>query len=287
MGYIKIISAILIWSSLGVFIRKIGVPNVAIIFYSSAAAGILQLILLLSAGQLKENFRQANRVQRLLLVILIPICTLSNNLLFYYAFLHTTVANSVLAHYTAPIFVALLAPVFLKERSCKTTWIAIVLSSAGLWLMLWMPSAGMNIPLTGSERAGVLAGAASGLAYAFLILMIRALASRYTSLFFIFVQNSMIALFLLPFISGISISSQSLIYLVAMGVVYSTVAPLIYVQGFKSVKANDAAILGYFEPVGATILAFVFFHEVPGITALFGGALILFSGYLILRSKLD
>jgi drug/metabolite transporter (DMT)-like permease len=287
MGYIKIISAILIWSSLGVFIRKIGVPNVAIIFYSSAAAGLLQLILLLSAGQLKKNFREANRVQRLLLVVLIPLCTLSNNLLFYYAFLHTTVANSVLAHYTAPIFVALLAPVFLKERSCKTTWLAIVLSSAGLWLMLWMPSSEMNIPLSGSERAGVLAGAASGLAYAFLILMIRALASRYTSLFFIFVQNSMIALFLLPFISGISISSQSLIYLVAMGVVYSTVAPLIYVQGFKSVKANDAAILGYFEPLGAAILAFFFFHEVPGIPALFGGALILFSGYLILRSKRD
>jgi drug/metabolite transporter (DMT)-like permease len=287
MGYLKIITAILIWSSLGVFIRKIGVPNVAIIFYSSAAAGLLQLILLLSAGQLKGSFRAVNNVQRLLLVLLIPLCTLANNLLFYYAFLHTTIANAVLAHYTAPIFVALLSPVFLKEKSCKTTWLAIVLSSAGLWLMLRMQSSGVNMPLSGSDRAGVMAGAASGLAYAFLILMIRALASRYTSLFFIFVQNSMIALFLLPFISGISVSPRSFIYLVAMGVIYSTIAPLIYVQGFRSVKANDAAILGYFEPVGAAILAFAFLDEVPGITPVFGGALILFSGYLILRSKRD
>ena len=285
MGYLKIIIAILIWSTLGVFIRKIGVPNVAIIFYSSASAGLLQLILLLSAGQLKENFRETNNVQRLLLVLLIPVCTLSNNLLFYYAFLHTTIANAVLAHYTAPVFVALLAPVFLKERSCKTTWLAIFLSSAGLWLMLRMSTAGVNVPLSGSERAGVMAGAASGLAYAFLILMIRALASRYTSLFFIFVQNSMIALFLLPFISGISISPRSFIYLVAMGVIYSTIAPLIYVQGFRSVKANDAAILGYFEPVGAAILAFVFLREIPGITAVLGGSLILLSGYLVLRNR--
>jgi len=287
MGYLKIITAILIWSSLGVFIRKIGVPNVAIIFYSSAAAGLLQLILLLPAGQLKENFRAANNVQRLLLVLLIPLCTLSNNLLFYYAFLHTTIANAVLAHYTAPVFVALLSPVFLKERSSKTTWLAIVLSSAGLWLMLRMPSSGANVHLSGSEGAGVMAGAASGLAYALLILMIRALASRYTSLFFIFVQNSMIALFLLPFVSGISISPRSFLFLVAMGVVYSTIAPLMYVQGFRSVKANDAAILGYCEPVGATILAFVFLREIPRLTALFGGALILLSGYLILRSKPD
>ena len=70
-----------------------------------------------------------------------------------------------------------------------------------------------------------------------------------------------------------------------MGVVHSTIAPILYVQGFRSVKANEAAILGYCEPIGATILAFIFFHEVPGITAFFGGAMILLSGYLILRAR--
>lgn len=34
------------------------------------------------------------------------------------------------------------------------------------------------------------------------------------------------------------------------------------------------AILGYFEPVGAIILALIFLHEVPDIKALLGGALI-------------
>jgi len=70
-----------------------------------------------------------------------------------------------------------------------------------------------------------------------------------------------------------------------MGVVHSTIAPLLYVQGFRSVRANEAAILGYFEPIGATLLALVFFGEVPGIKALIGGALILYSGYIILKER--
>ena len=54
----------------------------------------------------------------------------------------------------------------------------------------------------------------------------------------------------------------------------------------RSVKANEAAILGYFEPVGAILLALIFFREVPGKIALLGGALILYSGYMILKARL-
>ena len=57
-------------------------------------------------------------------------------------------------------------------------------------------------------------------------------------------------------------------------------------KGFHTVKANEAAILGYSEPVGAIIMAFIFLHELPGTPALLGGLLILFSGYLILRAKI-
>ncbi|MBI5057945.1 MAG: DMT family transporter [Nitrospirae bacterium] len=285
MGYLKIIIAILIWSSLGIFIRNIGLPNVAIVFYSCAIAGVIQWILLLLKGQFRKDLDIANRVHKILLLIAIPVCTIANTLLFYFAFKHTTIANAVLAHYTAPIFVAILAPIFLKEKSHKTTWLAIVLSSIGLWLMLWMPSSGGAASMSVSERYGIIAGACSGIAYAFLILILRVVASQYLSLVIIFLQNSIVAVLLLPFVFTIPVSMQSLPYLIAMGVLHSTIAPLIYVQGFQSVKANDAAILGYFEPIGATILAFIFLNELPGLTALFGGSLILLSGYLIFRDR--
>ena len=287
MGHIKIIAAILIWSSLGIFVRKIGLPNAVIVFYSTAIAALFQFALLALTGGVKKELVSSSLTNRILLFIGIPFSSLANVLLFYFAFTHTTIANAVLSHYTAPIFVAVMAPLFLKERSHKTVWIAILLSSVGMWLMLWMPSAGGVMPMSGSERNGIIAGASSGFAYALIILMLRTVASRYSSLFIIFIQNSIMSLSLLPFILSINLPLQTLPYLFTMGMVHSTIAPILYVQGFKSVKANEAAILGYFEPVGAIILALVILNEVPGMTALLGGALILFSGYMILKARIS
>ncbi|RJQ51228.1 MAG: hypothetical protein C4526_10505 [Nitrospiraceae bacterium] len=286
MGYLKIIAAILLWSSLGIFIRKIGIPNEEIVFYSSAIAGFLQLSLLTLTGRLRVSFKSDTGSYKLFIFVLLPVFSLVNVLLFYYAFTHTTIANAVLTHYTAPVFVALTAPLFLKEKTLKATWTAITLSSLGLWLILGSPSPHEWTSLNESERNGIIAGASSGLAYAFIILVVRKIALHYSSLAVICAQNSVIALLLLPvMLQDRVFPAHAIPYLAVLGVVHSTMAPILYVQGFRSVKANEGAILGYLEPVGAIILALVFLNEAPGAYALIGGSLILLSGYLILRSK--
>lgn len=285
MGYLKIIAAILIWSSLGIFVRKIALPNAGIIFYSAVIAGLVQFFLVLLTGRLKKTIRDKNSANSIFLLILLPVCFLGNTLLFYFAFTHTTIANAVLTHYTAPIFVALMAPVFLKEKIFKTAWLAIILSSFGLWFILGAPASGEQIFTGDSESRGIIAGLLSGFAYALLILIIRSIASQFSALFIIFIQNSLVALLLLPFVPMIQLTWQSLPYIVTLGIVHSTIAPLLYVQGLKSVKAHEASILGYLEPVGAIILALIFLYEVPGIKALIGGVFILCSGYLIVRSR--
>jgi len=285
MGYLKIVTAILIWSSLGIFVRKIELPNQCIIFYSSTVAGLLQFILLTSTGMIRKVKHAESSMRSAVFLVIAPLCFIANALLFYYAFRHTTIANAVLTHYTAPVFVALLAPLLLKEKIHKKAWLAILLSSIGLWFILWGKSHVSEIARYDREDLGIMAGALSGVAYAFLILTIRRIAPLYSSLFITFIQNGIVTLVLLPFVYTIPLPMQSLPYLLTMGVVHSTIAPLLYVQGFRSVRANEAAILGYFEPIGATLLALIFFHEVPGLQALFGGALILYSGYMILKSR--
>lgn len=285
MGYVKIITAILIWSSLGIFVRKIGLPNPRIVFYSAIFAVIAQAALVLAKGTMREASQHGKGNKSSILLILVPVFFLANTLLFYYAFKHTTIANAVLTHYTAPVFVALLAPVFLREEVLKTAWAAIVISSIGLWLILGMPVSGELFDLSGRESRGIAAGACSGLAYALLILIIRAIASRYSSLFIVFFQNLVVAVLILPFMTSFQIEMHHLPYFVTLGVVHSTAAPLLYVQGFRQVKANEAAILGYFEPAGAIVLAWIVLHEVPEILAVLGGALILLSGYLVVRES--
>jgi drug/metabolite transporter (DMT)-like permease len=286
MGYLKIVAALLIWSTLGIFVRKVDLPNSALIFYPSLIAGLIQLLVLASNGSLKKSVTADHDYKSILLLLIIPISFLANSFLFYFAFRNTTIANAVLTHYTAPVFVAFMAPFFLKEKISSSAWSAIILSSIGLWFILKGSSPDKISPSGSSEYLGIIAGALSGLAYAFLIITIRSIATKFSSLFIICVQNLVVALLILPFIFKVTVSLEHVPYLLILGIVHSTIAPLLYVQGFRTVKANEAAILGYSEPVGAIIMAFVFLHEIPGKTALMGGLLILFSGYLILRAKI-
>jgi len=99
------------------------------------------------------------------------------------------------------------------------------------------------------------------------------------------VQNSIVSIILLPFVINTPHPLNIMPYMLIMGAIHSTLAPLLYVDGLKSIKANEAAILGYLEPVGAVLLAFIILHEIPGIKALSGGALILYSGILIVSGR--
>jgi drug/metabolite transporter (DMT)-like permease len=283
MGYLKIITAILIWSSLGIFVRKIGIPTIRIIFYPATVAGILQLILLLMSGQIKRPMSIKGGYRYVVYLLSVPIFFITNMFLFFFAFRHTTIANAVFTHYTAPIFVALLTPLLLREKIHRRAWIAIILSSLGLWLMLGTLTSDWKNIFNNKETAGIIAGLLSGVAYAFLILIIRKIVQDFSPLFIIFVQNSIVSILLLPFIINTPHPLNIMPYMLIMGVVHSTLAPLLYVDGLKSVKANEAAILGYLEPVGAVLLALIILHEIPGIRALSGGALILYSGLLIVK----
>ncbi|MBC8413937.1 MAG: EamA family transporter [Nitrospira sp.] len=285
MGYLKILCALLIWSSLGIFVRMIDLPNTGIVFYSSITAGTLQLILLYYRHKIKKPIKVDLQPKSLLILIMIPAAFVANSLLFYFAFRNTTIANAVLTHYTAPVFVALMAPILLKEHIHKSTWGAIILSSLGLWLILGSSVSENAGNISNKETLGIIAGAMSGVAYAFLIITIRKIASKYSSIIITCTQSFIVALLLTPFAVNLDVPAAAIPMLLTLGIVHSTIAPLLYVQGFKSVRAHEAAILGYFEPVGATILAIIFLHEIPGQTALAGGAMILLSGYIIMKNR--
>ncbi|GAB4535215.1 MAG: EamA family transporter [Thermodesulfovibrionia bacterium] len=284
MGYLKIISAILIWSSLGIFIRKVGIPTIRVIFYPSLIAGILQLIIILISGEFKKPLIIKDK-RALVILAVMPLLSLANTFLFFFAYKHTTIANAVFTHYTAPIFVALMAPVFLKEVTHRKIWIAIILSSIGLWLTLGTITSGWGMLLKNGELTGIMAGLLSGVAYAILILVIRRVSQEFSPLLIIFMQNAVISIILLPFIINTPHPVSIMPYMVIMGVVHSTLAPILYIDGLKTVRANDAAVLGYIEPIGAIILATIFLHEFPDIKALIGGCLILYSGWMVISGK--
>jgi drug/metabolite transporter (DMT)-like permease len=281
MAYI--LSAIFLWSSLGVIIRLSGLDVHILIFLSSLISVIVSGLLFLNR-KIRTHIPSKERL--LPLLILGPL-SLINSYSFFYSYKNTSVANAVLTHYTAPLFVALLAPLFLKEKLTLRISIAVLISMTGLWIMLDI-SAGdlLDLIMAGDKNTrGIIAGLVSGIAYAFIIITFRLFSQNYHPLILTFSQNIIIALILLPF-SGLDKGiNQELWAVVVMGIVHSTIAPLLYFRGMRTVTANNAAILGYLEPVCAILLGFIFLDEIIGFRTILGGSMILSAGYLTIRVK--
>lgn len=275
-GSAYIAAAILIWSSLGVVVRLSGVPAQVLIFYSV----LVSTVLLSFVMPLKRYRSRIPRGTGLLRLLALGPILLANTFFFFYAYGHTTISNAIMTHYIAPVLVALAAPVFLKEALTRRVMASIAIATLGLWLLIGMKPGDFLVGLgePGSEAMGIAAGLCSGVAYAVLILVVRAFALSVHPVPMCYFQNLAIVAILLPFMR--SFPGEALWSFVIVGIMHSTVAPLLYFKGMGLVRANRAAVLGYIEPVGAIIFGMLMLGEYPPPVALAGGGLILYSGYL-------
>jgi len=272
MSQFYILSAIFLWSSLGVVFRHAAVPVHIFLFYSLLIAVVLQSLIIWKKGYLQE----LNDRKKLAVPVVLGLVALANSLTFFYAFRTTTISNAVLTHYTAPVIVAVLAALFLKEKITGMLVVAIVFSSLGLWIML------DGFSIRREDMIGIFSGLASGISYAVLIIIARMHAKEYRPFLLTYIVNFTIVLCLAPFVR--EFPTRAIWAFFVMGVVHSIIAPVLYYRGIRDISASRTAVLGYLEPVCAILLSVLFLREVPGAHSLLGGMLILCSGYLTMRS---
>jgi drug/metabolite transporter (DMT)-like permease len=278
-----ILTAIFLWSFQGPIIRFSGMPVQTLMFCSCLISVFIIGPGIWRSGRLRREVAD----RRAAYLPLIGVVNLVNTFSFFYAYKNTTIANSVLTHYTAPIFVAFLAPFFLKERLTARTAAAVAIAAAGLWIMLdTRPSQFISLVLNGDRASvGIFAGLVSGLAYALLIIAIRTMAKDFDAAVMTFVQNVTIIFMLLPFVVIPAGFMSSVWAFLVMGIIHSTIAPFLYMRGMKEVSAAKTAILGYLEPVSAILLGMAFLNENASYGTLAGGVMILFSGYITIKDK--
>jgi drug/metabolite transporter (DMT)-like permease len=199
---------------------------------------------------------------------------------------YTSVSASVLLVNTAPLFTLLLSWLFLDEPPTWDLSGALLIAFAGVLLIATGEMSRVTPALTGDLLA--LAGAVSLSAYHVLG---RALRGALPLLAYVFCIWSVaaLALALLAVASGTplgGLEGRTLLVLLALAVV-----PTLAGHGLvnRSLRVLPATIVGLFmlgEPVGATILAYGLFGEVPTARVLAGGALILASlAWLLVRRR--
>jgi drug/metabolite transporter (DMT)-like permease len=277
--YLKIVAAMLIWSTWGLMIRWLALPPVVVLFYTALVAGIAVPIVLRVRGELELEGVMAAWP----LFAVLTLASIVNNVTYFYSLFHTTVTNAVFTHYTAPIFVAVLAPFIIAEKLQKITVISLPLAVSGM-LMIALSSGGLR--LGGTHARGILAGTVSGIAYAILIIVSRKLSRMMMHRKAVIVLLWLTAAATAPaaFVIEHHLSWMSVVILLTGGLVHSTIAPLLYFSALRLVMAQHAAVLGYIEPLAAVPLAFLLLGEVPSLSSLGGGFLILVSGYLVIRA---
>jgi drug/metabolite transporter (DMT)-like permease len=189
------------------------------------------------------------------------------------------IGNAVFLNYTGPVFVALLAPIFLREEVGRVTLYALVLSVTGILLI----SSADNFGVGGLDPLGAISGLLAAFAYAlFIIFAKKTLAglSGYSVALYSYLFSSV---FLVPSLIGVdlTIDLNSWLLLLFLGVFNTAFAVTLYLKGLRLIKAQEAAVLTYIEPTSAVGFGYLVLNQQPTLAMIAGGLLILVAGYVV------
>lgn len=283
----KIITAMLIFGSIGIFVKGIHLTSSEIAFLR----GIIGSIFLIFASFFLKQRLSVKAIQKNLVFLILSGGAIGVNWIFLFeSYRYTTISNATLSYYFAPIFVMILAPFVLKEKLTPVKVGCIISAMIGLFLVVntGNPAAGEAY----NHPVGILYGLLAAVLYASVILMnkfIKNLTGFETTL----VQLMVSAIVLLPYVmvrdqmdfSGLN--SKSVILILILGIIHTGVAYFFYFASLKELKGQAIAVLSYIDPISAVIMAAIFLGESMGVVQIFGGMLILGSALLseILDSK--
>ncbi len=213
---------------------------------------------------------------------------------------YTSVASSVVLVTTAPLWVALLSPIFLKEKLSFWVILGLIVSLAGSVIV------GINglctlqngqfscVSITSFCYGRAFWGNVLALLGAFLsggyLMVGRRVRSHFSLPTYSYLVYSVAALVLLITVvitraplRGISIESWAWIALLAIVPQLIGHSTFNYFLKYLSAAFVSIALLG--EPVGTVILTFIFLHESPSLLEIGGGVLILTGIFIATRAN--
>ena len=258
----------------------------------TVAAGRLVLATLVLCPLALTRHRSALarlRARELLLALLAGAFLALHFALWIASLERTTVASSVVLVTTTPLWVALLAPLLLREAITRGVALGILLASAGSLIVGWSDAGGPQgtaalVSAAGPARSGALLGDLMALAGAWMmtgyLLVGRRLRSGLTLVPYVFVVYGMAAIVLVLWmaISGRSftgLAPRTWLWLALLALVPQLLGHSSFNWALRYLPASFVAIALLGEPVGSTALAWALLREIPGPFTLGGAALVL------------
>ena len=193
---------------------------------------------------------------------------LSTNFVAYmYSMMETTVANVVFIISTQTVFLPIVAYIFLKEKISPRGYVAIMLAMIGVTLMI-----GDSLG-TGSLK-GNLAALTIPINFSVLVLIIRKYpkVDMIPAIFYAGIFSCLYGLFLLE---DLSISTKDIWLSFLLGVPQLAFGFIFITIGSRTTPAVMVGLLMLMESIFAPIWVWLFYNEIPPISVLVGGMVIL------------
>ena len=206
--------------------------------------------------------------------------------LFFYAISVLPMVETMVFTYIAPIFMAILGRILLKEKVPASTALAILLSFVGILVIAF--GKGFSLDHLQGSVLGIVAALGSAGTYALANVLLRARAGDDTIAGVVVLQNVLASTLVLPlaFLIGDpigAIKSEWMLGL-AMGAL-GTIGQFAMATALHRAPAARIGTVEYTNIIWATVIGILAFQEFPDWTVYAGAALIIAGSLLLLQKK--
>lgn len=270
---LKLILSAALFGTIALFVRHIPLTSAEVALFRAVIAILCVLPVKAAAGQplrLKGMGREAP------LLFLSGAAMGFNWIFLFEAYRYTTVSVATLSYYFAPVLVTAACPVLFGERLTRKQLICSAGATLGLVLVIRPGGLAEGV----APLKGVAFGLCAALLYATVILLNKKI-TRVSGIDRTLWQFAAAACVLLPYVlltSGIHFEGMDptgWLCLLAVGVLHSGLAYVLYFAALGALPGQETAILSYIDPLVAVLVSLVVLSEPIAPLQLVGGALIL------------
>ncbi len=280
---IKIITAMVTFGTIGVFVRYIPLPSSII----ALVRGVLATIFLLAVMAAGKRRPDGTAIRRNLALLVISGGLIGFNwILLFEAYNYTSVAVATLCYYLAPVFVIIASPFVLGEKLTLRKTLCVAAALAGMVLVSGVIQNYVSVGnIEDLSLTGVVLGIGAGALYATIILMnkkLKDISSYDTTV----VQLAAASIILVPYclltvdVGLLAVTPVSVVLLCIVGIVHTGIAYVLYFGSIKELPAQTVAIFSYIDPILAILLSALLLKENMDMLSILGALLILGSTFV-------
>lgn len=277
-GKLNFIISMLIFSSIGIFVRAIPYPSSFVAF----ARGTVGFAVILFVMLLKRQKSDRTAIKENLVLLILSGAFIGVNwVALFESYRYTTVATATLCYYFAPMFVLVASPFAFKEKLTSKKVICLITALVGMIFVSGVFESGRGEV----QLKGIIFGLVAAAFYASVMIInkkmtdIPAFDKTYIQLLCAAAVVAVYNIFTVDF-STLSTAPKHIILLLVVGVFHTGFAYTLYFGSMKSMKAQSIAILSYIDPVFALVLSALILKEQMSVFGVIGAVMVLGAAFV-------